>query len=79
MAYMELTDTMATVCWYLDFKRADSPLSLVGAGVDGGAEGRTNVKEFQLQEHLTCSHDGPYLQFQARPGLGAELLAEKLL
>jgi len=79
MAYMELTDTMATVCWYLDFKRADGPLSLIGAGLEGGAGGRANVKEFQLQEHLTCSHDGPYLQFRARPGLGAELFPKHLL
>lgn len=73
MAYMELTDTLARTCWYLDFKRADGPLGAVAAGTIDGPEGRDNVKEFQLLEHLTCAHDGPYLQFRARHGVGAEL------
>lgn len=75
MAYMELTDTLAMTCWYLDFKRAGGSLGSVAAGVEGGPEGRNVVKEFQLEEHLTCSHDGPFLQFRARQGVGSDLFA----
>ena len=66
MAYMELTDTLARTIWYTDFRRAKEPLGAVAAGVKGGREGRHRVREFQLQEHLTCSHDGPFLQFRGR-------------
>jgi len=69
MAYMELSNTIAKTCWYLDFKRAEGPLGVVSAGIKGGPKGRDNEKEFQLLEHVTCTHDGPYLQFRLRKGI----------
>ncbi len=66
MAYIELTNTLARTIWYTDFRRAEGPLGLVAGGVEGGVEGRHRVKEFQLREHLTCTHDGPFLQFRSR-------------
>ncbi|KAI9788798.1 MAG: hypothetical protein M1816_006579 [Peltula sp. TS41687] len=74
MAYMELTDTLAKTVWYTDFQRAEGPLGKVGAGSDGAMEGRHRIGEFQLQEHITCAHDGPFLQFRRRKGLAEDLL-----
>ncbi|CAD6592292.1 MAG: hypothetical protein ASARMPREDX12_005965 [Alectoria sarmentosa] len=73
MAYMELSDAVAKTIWYTDFRRAEGPLGKVSAGVVGAKDGRQRVKEFQLMEHLTCSHDGPFLQFKGRKGRGQEL------
>lgn len=73
MAYMELMDTLARTVWYTDFKRAEGPLGQIAAGEEGAREGRHRVGEFQLLEHLTCSHDGPYVQFRGRKGFGEEL------
>lgn len=73
MAYMELADAMAKTLWYTEFKRSNGPLGQVAAGVDGGKDGRHRTREFQLQEHLTCSHVGPFLQFKGRKGKGEEL------
>lgn len=73
MAYMELADAIARTIWYTDFRRAEGPLGQVAAGVPGHRDGRHRVREFQLQEHLTCSHDGPFLQFRGRKGIGEEL------
>ena len=74
MAYMELSDAIAKTIWYTDFRRAEGPLGQVAAGVHGGRDGRHRELEFQLQEHLTCSHAGPFLQFRGRKGLREELL-----
>lgn len=74
MAYMELSDAIARTIWYTDFRRAEGPLGQVAAGVEGGRDGRHRTLEFQLQEHLTCSHAGPFLQFKVRKGLEEELL-----
>lgn len=66
MAYMELINTLARVCWSLDFQQAGTPSTSAKFDAKGLQSGRGNPKEFQLQEHLTCSHDGPFVQFQAR-------------
>ncbi|KAF4636423.1 hypothetical protein G7Y89_g1665 [Cudoniella acicularis] len=68
MAYMELCNTLGRAIWYMDFRRADGPLGLVGAGSSDDKNGRNRVDEFQLQDHLTSSHDGPYIQFSVRKG-----------
>ena len=73
MAYMELMDTLARTVWYTDFKRAEGPLGQISAGDEGAREGRHRVNEFQLEEHITCHHDGPYVQFRGRKGFGEEL------
>lgn len=72
LAYMELSDAVARTIWYTDFRRAEGPLGQVAAGVDGGGDGRHRVLEFQMQEHLTCAHTGPFLQFTGRKGLREE-------
>jgi cytochrome P450 len=74
MAYMELSNTIAKPCWYMDFKRVEGPMGLVSAGVKGGPKGRDNEKEFQLLEHVTCTHNGPYLQFRLRDGMKKDLV-----
>ena len=66
MAYMEIADAIATTIWYTDFRRAEGPLGSVSAGEKGGRDGRHREHEFQLQEHITCSHTGPFLQFRER-------------
>lgn len=65
MAYMELLNTVAKTCWHLDFKRAEGLLGQVSVGIHGG-EGRENINEFQLADHITSSHKRPYLQFRLR-------------
>lgn len=72
MAYMELADAVAKTIWCADFRRAEGPLGLVAAGRPGAKDGRHRVREFQLQEHLTCSHVGPFLQFRGRKEVGGE-------
>ena len=73
MAYKELMDTLARTVWYTGFKRAEGPLGQVAMGEEEAREGKHRVGEFQLQEHLTCSHDGPYVHFRGRKGFGEEL------
>lgn len=77
MAYTELSDTIARTLWYSDFRRPEGPLGLVGAGVKGSKEGRNRVEEFQLMDHLTCSHDGPFLEFRARNQVAEELFQDR--
>ena len=74
MAYMELNCTLAKTVWYLDYRRPEGPLGLVGQGADGTQNGRNRVSEFQLQEHLTNAHDEPYLEFRRRQGTTGEEL-----
>ena len=69
MSYIELSTAMGRTIWYTDFRRAEGPLGLVGAGVRGNKDGRHRVLEFQLQEHLTASHSGPFCQFRSRKAM----------
>ena len=73
MAYMELSNSLARTIWYCDFRRAPGGLGGVSAGMKGAREGQHREGEFQLEEHITCQHEGPYLQFKAREGMGEEL------
>jgi cytochrome P450 len=76
-ALMELSNTIVKTLWHMDFRRAEGSLGLVSNGVVGGPEGRDNPKEFQLGDHLTCAHEGPYLQFHLREGLEKNLVTIK--
>lgn len=81
MAYMEISDTLAKTIWYLDFRRPVSGhLGRVGEGTEGKGDGRGRVNEFQLMDHLTSSHDGPFLEFRCRAdsgeGFGKELFVD---
>lgn len=71
MAYMELTDTLASTVWHLDFRRAEGALGGIGGGVAGAKNGRHREGEFQLEEYLTSHHEGPYLQFRRRKDVAA--------
>jgi len=73
MAYMELTNTLAKTVWYLDFRRAAGPLGNVGGGKANATNGKHRANEFQLEEHITCNHKGPFLQFRVRKGMEGEL------
>jgi cytochrome P450 len=66
MAYMEMSNAMAKALWYFDFKAAVGRLGAVGAGRPGGPKGRRRPNEFQLIDHLTSTHEGPYIQFKLR-------------
>jgi cytochrome P450 len=66
MAYTEISDTIARTLWSLDMKRAEGALGRLGGGVQYGWAGRNREGEFQLEDHITCCHDGPYLQFRLR-------------
>ncbi len=75
MAYMELSDILARTLWYLDFRRAEGPLGELGGGRADASDGKNRIKEFQLEEHLTCHHDGPLLQFRVRDETRGELFS----
>jgi cytochrome P450 len=70
MAYMELSNTMAKALWYFDFRAAEGTLGDVGAGRSDGPKGRQRPKEFQVIDHLTSTHEGPYIQFKLRADVG---------
>lgn len=66
MAYTEISDTVARTFWSLDMKCAEGSLGKIGGGTQGKPEGRNRIGEFQLEDHITCCHNGPYLQFRPR-------------
>jgi cytochrome P450 len=66
MAYTEISLTLAKTLWHFDFKRAEGPLRAIGGGDSSHKDGRTRFNEFQIQEHISASHDGPYLVFSRR-------------
>ena len=73
MAYMELSNTLAKTLWYFDVTVASGPLGAVGGGWPNATIGRRREKEFQLWDHLLSTHDGPYMQFKLRDGVGKAL------
>ena len=66
MAYSEIVLCLAKILWHFQLRRPDSGLDAVGAGTKGAAGGRGRESEFQLYEHVTCRHDGPWLQWAWR-------------
>lgn len=77
MAYMEASLTLARTLWCLDFEQPTGPLAKTGAGERRRTDGRNRENEFQLYEHLTSSHDGPYLSFRWRNEEGQQALANR--
>ena len=66
MAQTEIVLCLARVLWEFDMRVPDDPIGLVGGGVNGASGGRNKEGEFQLYEHVTSRHDGPYLEFAWR-------------
>ncbi|KAF7959196.1 hypothetical protein EAE96_002711 [Botrytis aclada] len=66
MAYTEISDTIARTLWALDIKPAEGSLGRIGEGMEGSGKGYDRKGEFQLKDHITCCHNGPYLQFKLR-------------
>ena len=66
MSYTEISITLAKALWYFDLRIPTGPLSKIGAGIEGASKGRHRPHEFQLWEHFTSHHDGPFLEL--RPG-----------
>lgn len=73
----ELADSIAAAVWYLDMEAPDRTAEGLGGGYVGAKYGRHRPQEFQLYDHITCGHDGPYLKFRVREG--AEKWAAELL
>ncbi|EOD52812.1 putative benzoate 4-monooxygenase cytochrome p450 protein [Neofusicoccum parvum UCRNP2] len=74
VAYVELGDALARTVWFFDLRSADGELESLGGGQVGARYGRHRPKEFQLEDHITCHHDGPYLRFRVREGAENEAL-----
>jgi cytochrome P450 len=72
MAYMEISNVLAQTMWYFDFAAPEGELKRVGAGTPDGPKGRRKELEFQLQDHLISSYDGPYVRFRLSEGAVAE-------
>jgi cytochrome P450 len=66
MAMAEIGLCLAHMLWALDMRQPMGSLRGVGAGKIGLGKGREREGEFQLYEHITCRHDGPYLQWARR-------------
>lgn len=66
MAYTEIVLCLAKALWFLDMRRPSGKLGTLGAGVKGASGGREKEDEFQLYEHVTCRHNGPYLEWSWR-------------
>ncbi|TVY89915.1 Cytochrome P450 monooxygenase [Lachnellula willkommii] len=66
MAYAEVALCLAKTLWALDLRRAKDGVGRIGAGRKGAKDGREKEEEFQLFEHITCRHDGPYLEWAWR-------------
>ncbi|KAF2836637.1 cytochrome P450, partial [Patellaria atrata CBS 101060] len=64
--YTELSISIAQTAWYLDIASANGTLEGLGGEYVGTRCGRHRAKEFQLEEHITCCHDGPWLRFRVR-------------
>ena len=77
MAYVELVDVVARTVWRGDLRRArvqenglavgERRVGEVGDKGEMGGRGREN--EFQMREHLTCTHEGPWVEFRERSDL----------
>jgi len=76
-ALTELADSIAVAVWYLDLEAPDPTAEGLGGGYVGAKYGRHRPQEFQLYDHITCEHDGPYLRFRVRKG--AEKWAAELM
>ncbi|KAF2008812.1 cytochrome P450 [Aaosphaeria arxii CBS 175.79] len=63
VALVEMMATFAVVMFRLDFKIADSDVS---GGKPGAEYGRHRTNEFQLNDHITASKNGPSLRFRPR-------------
>lgn len=66
LAYTEISMTLAKALWHFDFRVPSGYLGRIGAGTEGDRKGRHRPDEFQLREHLTSHHDGPFLEFSLR-------------
>ncbi|KAI1092547.1 cytochrome P450 [Rostrohypoxylon terebratum] len=66
MAYMEISLAIAKTLWHFDFHKAAGSVGKIGTGNSELGPGRERPEEFQLFDHFTASHDGPYLKFRHR-------------
>ncbi|PVI05322.1 benzoate 4-monooxygenase cytochrome-like protein P450 [Periconia macrospinosa] len=66
MAYMEISNTFARIFLTMEFRKPDGPLGKVGEGRIGMGMGRERESEFQLEDHLTGTREGPFIQFRQR-------------
>ncbi|KAL4914597.1 cytochrome P450 [Aspergillus aurantiobrunneus] len=58
--------TIASVVRIYDFRVAHGPEGVKGSGHPFGAAGRTNPGEFQLQDYIVSTGEGPVLQMKLR-------------
>lgn len=65
LAISEVSLAMAHICWRLDFQVVES-MKHIGAGNKNNVYGRHRPDEFQLYDHITCSRNGPIVQFRQR-------------
>ena len=71
-ALAEIVLCLAKSLWSLDMRRPEGMLGDVGGGRKGASGGREKEDEFQLYEHVTSRHDGPYLEWAWRSDRGGQ-------
>ena len=64
MALMQISLILAKVMWHYDFRVPN------GAERKVGEVGEDHKDEYRLNEHITPIHDGPFLQYKLRAGVG---------
>lgn len=61
MVFMEASLIVAKMLWYFDLGQASGKLGAIGGGSVDQGPGRTRRAEYQLYDHFSTGHDGPYL------------------
>ncbi len=69
MAYMEASLVVCKVLSKFDLERASGKFADVGGGQEHLGRIRRRRREFQLYDHFSSSHDGPYLKLRQRDGI----------
>ncbi|KAK9486642.1 cytochrome P450 [Lipomyces starkeyi] len=65
LAISEVSLAMAHICWTMDFAVVES-MKDIGGGNKDDVYGRHRPGEFQLYYHITCTRNGPMVQFRER-------------
>ncbi|KAI1809066.1 cytochrome P450 [Poronia punctata] len=74
MAYYEISLVVAKMLWYFDIESAPGKAGELGEGIPGRRDGRHRVREYQMEDCNSATHDGPNVVFKLRSGVEAEFV-----
>ncbi|KAI1267562.1 cytochrome P450 [Xylariaceae sp. FL1019] len=73
MAYHEISLTVAKLLWYFDIESAPGKAGTLGEGEPGRTDGRHRVREYQMEDCNSATHDGPNVVFHPRSEAAVDL------